>query len=547
MVGDYDSCAGTNYLSGKETMRWKTQFALLVFVAVSLMAAGRSLAQEGDQGRHRHSHSSSGSDRSGPEMGPMMGGDRHPDFRRPKDDPDFRRPKDGPEFRRPEGGLEMRGPWAPGGPPMGGPPMLGPMSSGGPPWAGRPDDRDRKRFYLSSPASYAPSSSGSSSDRHDSHGGGSSSSDRLASFLSMMDANRDGMLSLNEIPESRRGFVQSMLQRAGLNITGPISINSIRDALTRAHGGNSSGSSDGKDKKASTEPPLVPGFGEPVVLAPVPGFGTRDTSGPKLLPASSMKTSSSKGSRGPTSSSSSSSNQGRMDPQTEERLKGFAQMLMQRYDQNRDGRLTKDEWGQLRGDPKEYDANHDGAITLDEMTAHLAQYSRSKSGRSDSHSGPSDSRHGSPSSQTPQENQKKSYRFLTVSERLPKGLPEWFTRQDANGDGQVTMAEYTSVWTEEKAQEFARLDLNNDGLITPQECLKSNGSGGTPMQLASQERSFSPERSSSSYWSRDRSSRDHSRSEDRSPDPSVGGNGDGDGPPPRTSSFWSSRLGGRSR
>ena len=33
------------------------------------------------------------------------------------------------------------------------------------------------------------------------------------------------------------------------------------------------------------------------------------------------------------------------------------------------------------------------------------------------------------------------------------------------------MAEYAANWTDAKADEFARYDLNGDGTITPQECL----------------------------------------------------------------------------
>ena len=55
---------------------------------------------------------------------------------------------------------------------------------------------------------------------------------------------------------------------------------------------------------------------------------------------------------------------------------------------------------------------------------------------------------------------------------MPKGLPDWFLEKDANGDGQITMAEYTDNWTPEKVAEFARYDLNHDGIITAAECLK---------------------------------------------------------------------------
>jgi Ca2+-binding EF-hand superfamily protein len=67
---------------------------------------------------------------------------------------------------------------------------------------------------------------------------------------------------------------------------------------------------------------------------------------------------------------------------------------------------------------------------------------------------------------------RKPSRFLTARERLPKGLPDWFLEKDVNGDGQITMAEFTDTWTAEKVAEFDRYDLNHDGIITAAECLK---------------------------------------------------------------------------
>jgi Ca2+-binding EF-hand superfamily protein len=66
---------------------------------------------------------------------------------------------------------------------------------------------------------------------------------------------------------------------------------------------------------------------------------------------------------------------------------------------------------------------------------------------------------------------KPSSRFLTTYERVT-GLPEWFVKKDADGDGQVTMAEFASEWTPELLSEFNRYDLNRDGVITAAECLK---------------------------------------------------------------------------
>ena len=70
---------------------------------------------------------------------------------------------------------------------------------------------------------------------------------------------------------------------------------------------------------------------------------------------------------------------------------------------------------------------------------------------------------------------KKSSRFLTAQERLPTGLPDSFKQKDLDGDGQITMAEYATNWTEAAAAEFTKYDLNNDGVITPDEVLKVLG------------------------------------------------------------------------
>jgi Ca2+-binding EF-hand superfamily protein len=66
----------------------------------------------------------------------------------------------------------------------------------------------------------------------------------------------------------------------------------------------------------------------------------------------------------------------------------------------------------------------------------------------------------------------RSGRFLTPTERLPKGLPAWFLAKDVHGNGQITMAEFASEWTSETAAEFNRYDLNHDGIITAAEVLK---------------------------------------------------------------------------
>ena len=65
----------------------------------------------------------------------------------------------------------------------------------------------------------------------------------------------------------------------------------------------------------------------------------------------------------------------------------------------------------------------------------------------------------------------KTYRFLAPAERLPAGLPDWFTRNDGNGDGQISMAEFSTSWDDQRAAEFTRWDRNGDGLVTPKEAI----------------------------------------------------------------------------
>ena len=179
---------------------------------------------------------------------------------------------------------------------------------------------------------------------------------------------------------------------------------------------------------------------------------------------------------------------------------------MQRYDKNGSGVLEKDEWKQFRTDPSPGDTNKDGKLTKDELTKWMSSrfgQSRggdSSSGRSGRGSSGGDSDRGrfsgrgdsggrsrggdsggrgrggdsggrSRGGSSSQPDTPDSYRFKTVGERLPEGLPDWFKENDADGDGQIMMSEYAKNWDAKMLDSFDKFDFDADGVITPQECL----------------------------------------------------------------------------
>jgi Ca2+-binding EF-hand superfamily protein len=170
---------------------------------------------------------------------------------------------------------------------------------------------------------------------------------------------------------------------------------------------------------------------------------------------------SSRGDSGSGSSTSSSTSGGTSGSSSSDRTQAYAEGMFRMYDENKDGTLQKSEWSRMRTDHSAADKNGDGLITKDELTERLVSLSRS-SGSGGANSGGSGSKTAGV---------KKSYRFLPVAERLPKGLPSWFNDKDANHDGQVMMSEYASAWTDSVAAEFSRLDRNGDGILTAQESL----------------------------------------------------------------------------
>lgn len=315
---------------------------------------------------------------------------------------------------------------------------------------------------------------------------------RAEGFLRPLDANRNGLIEASEVNDEAKRYLERTAERYGVQATLPLSIDKYRttviEAYIRVRGSGGPGGPSGRGPAPSGSPgPGAGGFSMAQNASPSLGFGSSGTS-------SGMS------GVGSTRTTSTGSSSGAVD----ERYRSYSANMLKRYDKNGNGALDREEWSQLRGEWwKSADANGDGTITVDEIIARLAGYrsrfqsrsSTTTSSTTSSYSSPSttssspvatsssSSATNSPSTSnastatsttsSPAPVVRKPYRFLTPAERLPAGLPDWFARKDANGDGQVTLAEFSDSLSDEVVAEFSKYDLNNDGAITPQECLKA--------------------------------------------------------------------------
>lgn len=329
--------------------------------------------------------------------------------------------------------------------------------------------------------------------------------ERAERMVVIFDANQDGVIEPNEIRGQSRFIFERMAKEAGLNPSHSIAVTELRTAVVRqiekeerergqpaaqAPGQPPPGGPAPPGTAPGSAPPPQGGFGRPAAETPKPGgFGPPAGPAPAGPGAASPSRSFGQGPAGGAPAANPTEKR-----ELDERIRNYAKSLLERYDTNKNGVLEKDEWQHMRGSPERSDRNNDGVITLDELTARLAEFSdrgSSDSGRSGggpppasssttstspaggSSSGSSGTYVSRTSSSPSGAGQRGTYRFLSPLERLPKGLPEWFARKDADGDGQVSMAEFSAEWDDAKAGEFAKYDLNGDGIITPQECLQA--------------------------------------------------------------------------
>lgn len=275
---------------------------------------------------------------------------------------------------------------------------------------------------------------------------------RMEGFLRNFDANGDGTIDPSEVTDERqKRMLGYMAQRYGFEVGKPIQLSKLREAMTQPRSSQSRGESDKSKQEEDDQPPLVPGFGvsgSSEDAPAIPRFGQRV--GRQLVGSATAAS--------PAAKPAGGSAKPPAEPVNEnEKIRKYANLMLQKHDDNKNGRLDRDEWEGVRPDPQRADRDNNGVVTLDELTAALVGYSKDRS--------PGDDWAAF-----------NPYRAMTRWERLPDELldKDHFMELDTNGDGQVAMVEFTVAWDDSHAREFGFKDRNGDGLITPQEWIAAD-------------------------------------------------------------------------
>lgn len=176
----------------------------------------------------------------------------------------------------------------------------------------------------------------------------------------------------------------------------------------------------------------------------------------------------------------------------------YSRRLMQKYDKNRNGSLEKSEWTKMRGTPRLADADADGVITINELIVRVFSYGSSRGGRlvnagnreadrlrgsvavarEANRNGAIDEASTTDNADTGIDSQAEAERrrrlkFYVPAAKLPPGVPAWFLSRDRDGDAQLTLSEFAPTASRSALEEFARHDLNRDGILTGKEFVRA--------------------------------------------------------------------------
>ncbi|MEM9824952.1 MAG: EF-hand domain-containing protein [Planctomycetota bacterium] len=299
-----------------------------------------------------------------------------------------------------------------------------------------------------------------------------------SSFLDRLDKNKNGVLDPDEQQGGMSRFVDRLAEfDSSIKPGQPIPLGKIKAgfAKMREQFGSGRGGDRGRgrggdedrrddddrrrdddgdrrrdDDDAMQAELLVPGFGEAKMPALLLGFG----------PAAEM-----------------------MSTTYSDRDYKDASDILRRYDRNKNGYLDADEISsRFSGNPLDFDVNRDNRLSQVELAIRSARRREVRSqdtSKSEKPATKSDKRGESPELF----NGRRSYRALD-GRSAPEGVPGIVSDKDANGDGQVTMAEFSSEWTNDLFEQFAEYDFNRDGVITFAEAVRNVEEGPASEVLA---------------------------------------------------------------
>lgn len=263
-----------------------------------------------------------------------------------------------------------------------------------------------------------------------------------AERLRALDTNGDGKLEPSELPERFRPFIERRLRDAGMDPNKPVEVETYLGLMRGDRGSRDDNDDDDRrdrsrrdddnrrsQRRSDEEIPLVPGFGEEFERTPVPGFGIASGDG-----------------------AGKSRNQGvTLEERYHEKIVAYADSILRRYDRNRDGFLSQDEWsrGRWRSPrPEESDLNRDGRLAREELCERVKGYDDFKGLNASSSSGASRSSASSSDDRGKYLNYAKG--LMSRYDRNDNGVldeNEWKTMSqyhqgaDADGDKRITTDE----------------------------------------------------------------------------------------------------------
>lgn len=163
------------------------------------------------------------------------------------------------------------------------------------------------------------------------------------------------------------------------------------------------------------------------------------------------------------------------------KLLRYAERVVKQYDKNGSGLLEADEWSALGGKPQTVDADGDGRITIAELAQHAANFAAGRAirlstsqeplvGGPPGQPGDPAARNASAAASTPAGDPRRNLKYFAS---LPAGVPPWFVERDTDGDGQLTLNEFSPKLLKADIDDFTQFDANRDGVLTAKEFLRA--------------------------------------------------------------------------